>query len=513
MKLSTAAQMRELDRKAIEIGIPDIVLMENASLKSFFKILDYYGGIEGKLAVCFVGAGNNGGDALAISRHLHNAGANVYVYMLVGEEKLNDSPKVNFNIIRNMSIPYKFIFNEDDFNEELIRECDIVIDGIFGTGLSRHVEGRFKRAIELINKSEAFVMSVDIPSGVKADTGEILGVAVEADLTTTFALAKPGHFLYPGRSCAGSVEVVDISTPKFIIDEFDPEFFALDKDEVMFKLRDEVAHKGIFGHLAVVGGSLGKSGAVIMASKSALKCGAGLVSAVIPESINTAFESCILEAMSYPVKSENGFFSEDSLDDVLNFISDKDAICFGMGLGVNDCTKKLTKAIVEVDKPMIVDADGLNCLAYFKDELKKRKVPTVLTPHPKEFARLLGVDTKEVINNRLELVKQFAGEFDVILVLKMADTLIATPNGKIYINTTGNVGLATGGSGDVLSGIIGSFLAQGYDPIQAAINGVYLHGLAADIATDKSDITFESLMPSDVIEHINDAIKTINFKL
>jgi len=485
MKLSTAAQMRELDRKAIEIGIPDIVLMENASLKSFFKILDYYGDIEGKLAVCFVGAGNNGGDALAISRHLYNNGANVFVYMLIDEFKLNPSPKTNFEIIKNMGIQYKFVFSEEDFNEGLVRECDIIIDGIFGTGLSRPVEGRFRKAIELINNSDTFVVSVDIPSGVRADTGEIMGIAVEADLTPTFALAKPGHFLYPGKSNSGIVEVVDISTPRYAIDEFEPDFVALDDSEVKLLYRDETAHKGIFGHLAVVGGSLGKSGAVIMASKSALKCGAGLVSAVIPEPINTAFESCILEAMSYPVKSENGFFSEDSLDDVLNFISDKDAICFGMGLGVNDCTKKLTRAIVEVDKPMIIDADGLNCLAYFKDELKKREVPTVLTPHPKEFARLLGVDTKEVINNRLELVKQFAGEFDVILVLKMADTLIATPNGKIYINTTGNVGLATGGSGDVLSGIIGSFLAQGYDPIQAAINGVYLHGLAADIATDK----------------------------
>ena len=508
MKLSTAAQMKEMDKKAIETGIPDIILMENASIKSFYKIIEHYGDVKGSLVVSFVGAGNNGGDALAISRHLYNNGANVFVYILIDESKLNPSPKTNFEIIKNMGIQHKFVFNEDDFNEELIKECDIIIDGIFGTGLSRSVEGRFKRAIELINKSDAFVVSVDIPSGIKADTGEVMGVAVEADLTPTFALAKPGHFLYPGRSYAGVLEVVDISTPRYVIDEFDPDFIALDDGEIELLYRDETAHKGNFGHLAIVGGSIGKSGAVIMASKAALRCGVGLVSAVIPDSINTAFESNVLEAMSYPVQSSGGHFSKDAIGEVLDFVSNKDAVCLGMGLGVSDDTKELVKKLLKVDKPMIIDADGLNCLAYFKDELKSRKALTILTPHPKEFSRLLGADTKEVLNNRLDLVKQFAQQFNVILVLKMADTLIATPNGKIYINTTGNVGLATGGSGDVLSGMIGAFLAEGYDPVQAAINGVYLHGLAADIAVENG-LTYESLQPIDVIGHINESMRHI----
>ena len=508
MKLSTAAQMRELDRKAIETGIPDIVLMENASLKSFFKILEYYGDVRGKLAVCFVGAGNNGGDALAIGRHLFNAGANVYIYMLVSEEKLNESPKVNFTIDKNMGIPYKFVLSESDFNEELIMESDIIVDGIFGTGLSRAVEGRFKRAIELINRSGAFIVSVDIPSGVKADTGEIMGVAVEADLTPTFALAKPGHFLYPGRSHSGEVEVVSISTPIYLLDEFEPTFIAIDDSEIFLKEREETAHKGNFGHLAIVGGSIGKSGAVILASKAAIKSGVGLASAVIPDCINTAFESSITEAMSLPLKSSSGMLSKGSIEDILNFISDKSAVCFGMGLGVSDDTKYITKEILKVNKPLVIDADGINCLSEFTEELKNRKKPTILTPHPKEFSRLIRQSTSEVLRKRLELVREFAEEFGVILVLKMADTLIAEPDGKIYINTTGNVGLATGGSGDVLSGIIGSFLAQGYDPLKSAINGVFIHGLAADIAIEKGS-TYESLTPTDVCEYINQAIKHI----
>ncbi len=508
MKLSSSVQMKQMDKEAISAGIPDIILMENAAVKSFFHIKEKYENIEGALVIAFVGVGNNGGDALAISRHLYNSGANVFIYMLVEESKLDSSPKVNFDIIKNMGIQYKFVHDESELNEELIKESDIIIDGLFGIGLSRNVEGLFKRAVDLINESSAFVVSVDIPSGIKADTGEIMGVAVESDLTPTFALAKPGHFLYPGRSYSGVVEVVDITTPKYIIDEFVADFYALKKDSVYINFREPTSHKGTFGHLSVVGGSKGKSGAVIMASKAALQCGVGLVSAVIPDSINTAFESSVTEAMSYPVGENNGFFSEDSIKDILEFIKDKDAIAFGMGLGLSDSAKKLTKYILRTDKALLIDADGINCLSENVELLKARKSPTILTPHPKEFARLIGLSVKNVISDRLPLIREFAQEHNVILILKMADTLIATPEGKIYINTTGNPGLATGGSGDVLSGMIGAFLAQGYTDLQSSLNGVFLHGLAADMAYDNG-LSYQSLMPSDVIEYINEAIVEI----
>ncbi len=508
MKLSSSIQMKQMDKEAIKTGIPDIILMENASIKSFYHILNNYENIEGALVTAFVGIGNNGGDALAISRHLYNNGANVFIYMLTDEDRLNKSPGINFEIIKNMGIQHKFVINEEDLNEEIIKESDIIIDGIFGIGLSREVEGIFKKAIELINESDAFVVSVDIPSGIKADTGEIMGVAVEADLTPTFALAKPGHFLYPGREYAQTVEVVDITTPKYIIDEFDADFYALQKDDIEINPKEANSHKGTYGHLAIVGGSKGKSGAVIMASKSAIKCGVGLVSSVIPNSINTAFESSIQEAMSYPVGDNEDTFSEESIDNILEFVKNKDAIAFGMGIGINESTKKLTKYILRIDKPLLIDADGINCLSDNVELLKARKEATVLTPHPKEFSRLINIPVKDVIKNRLSLVKEFSKEHNVIVVLKMADTLIATPEGKIYINTTGNPGLATGGSGDVLSGMIGSFLAQGYAPLQAAVNGVFLHGLAADIAYDDG-LSYESLTPTDVIEYINEAIVEI----
>ena len=508
MKLSDSVQMKQMDKEAVKTGIPDIILMENASIKSFFHIKNRYENIEGALAVVFAGVGNNGGDALAIARHLYNSGANVFIYMLADQEKLNASPKINFEIIKNMGIQYKSVNNTDDFNEELIRECDIIVDGIFGIGLSREIEGLFKKAIELINESDAFIVSVDIPSGIKADTGKIMGIAVEADLTPTFALAKPGHFLYPGREFSGEVEVVDITTPKYIIDEFDADFYSIDKNDVIIRLKEQNSHKGMYGHLAVVGGSTGKSGAIIMASKAAIRAGAGLVSAVIPDTINAAFESNILEAMSFPVESDDGMFGEKSLDTIVEFSEAKDAAVFGMGLGVNEATEKLTKYMLKIGKPLLIDADGINCLAKNVELLKARKYPTILTPHPKEFSRLINLPVKEIMNNRLEIIKEFAIEYNVILVLKTADTTVTTPEGKTFINTTGNPGLSTGGSGDVLSGIIGSFLAQGYDTVQAAVNGVFLHGLSADIAYNDG-LSYESITPSDVIEYINEAIVEI----
>lgn len=501
MKLSTANQMKNMDKQAVEHGIPDIVLMENAAIKSFNELLKHYKDIKNKKSVVFVGGGNNGGDALTISRHLYNNGSKVFIYILTSEEKLKGSPRINFDIIRNMQIPYQFVQNESDFNVGLIQNCDIIIDGIFGTGLTRAVEGNFKKAIELINSSSAFKLSIDIPSGVQADTGKVLGIAVKADLVPTFALAKPAHFLYPAREYSKETVVVDISTPRQIIEDFDADFYSIETKDIHLKKRALTSHKGSFGHLAIIGGSLGKSGAVMMSSMAALRTGAGLVSAVIPKSINCAFESNILEAMSYPVEEKNGFISKNAKENIINFVKDKDVIALGMGLGVTADTQYITEEVLKLDKPVLIDADGINCISKNLDILKTRKNATILTPHPKEFSRLTGRTTTEVLKNRVEIIKNFAIEYGVIVVLKMADTLICDTNGKIYINTTGNPALATGGSGDVLSGIIAALIAQKYTPLQAAKMGVFLHGKTADILVDKG-LSYESITPSDIIKNM-----------
>lgn len=508
MKLSLSEQMKKMDQEAVDTGIYDIVLMENASIKSFYEIKNYFGSVTDKNCTVFAGFGNNGGDSLALARHLYNNKANVFVYMLGYKDRLQGNLEVNFNIINSMNIPYKFVYTDEDYNSDLIQNCDLIIDGMFGTGLSRNAEGKFKDAIDKINSSKAFVVSLDIPSGIAANSGKIMGAAVKSDLTPTFALAKPGHFLYPGREYAGNVKVVDISTPRYVIDDFKSDFCAITKNDIILKNRDAASHKGIFGHLSVVGGSLGKSGAVIMASLAACKTGAGLVSACIPKSINTVFESNILEAMSYPLEDKDGFISKESSGDLLDFVSDKTAVSFGMGLGITEGTKYITEQIVSIDKPLIIDADGLNCLSGGTDLLKNRTRSTIITPHPKEFARLIDKTTKDVIENRLELIRNFAHEYNTIVVLKMADTIIADTNGKIYINTSGNQGMAAGGSGDALSGMIGSFLAQGYRAIDACKYGVFLHGLSADLAYGKG-VSYESMMPRDIIDNINEAIKSV----
>ncbi len=510
MKLSTSIQMKELDSKAInEFNIPDIVLMENASRGSVELIKKHFGELKGIKVSVFAGLGNNGGDAMAIARHLYNAGSNVLVNLVADPKRLNQSPKVNYDILCSMNVPINVINHIEDINDVFLAHSQIIIDGLFGIGLSRKIEGIFYEIIDKINKSNAFVVAVDIPSGISADTGECLGIAVKADMTATFALAKPGHFLYPGRLYSGKLEIVDISTPKQLLDEFKPTFNALVKDDFVIQDRPKDSHKGNFGHVAIVGGSIGKSGAVILASQAALRSGAGLVSAVVPNCINTAFEASCTEAMSYPVKDKDGFFSKEAFVDIVKFVHDKDVICFGMGLGVFDDALYLLESLLELKKPMVIDADGLNVLSKNVSLLKKTNGGIILTPHPKEFSRLIGLTTHDVIKNRLKLTVEFAKDYNVVVVLKMADTLIS--NGEsIFINTSGNPGLSTGGSGDVLSGIIASLIAQGNDVLSASCLGVFLHGASADIALKQyCEI---SLLPTDVANYITKAIEVIKTK-
>jgi len=511
MKLATSSQMKDLDSKSIKnFNIPDIVLMENASKAAFITIKKYFGNVENKKVYVFAGLGNNGGDALALARHLFNTGAVVLVGLVAHPDNLNPSPKVNYEILSSMNVPIEIINNVNDVNDVFLAHCDIIIDGLFGIGLSRNIEGVFYDIIEKINNSSAYKVALDIPSGINADNGEMLGIAVKADLTVTFALAKPGHFLYPGKEFCSQLEIVDISTPKILIDEFKPTFNALVKGDFYLEDRPKNSHKGNFGHVAIVGGSIGKSGAVILSSLACLRTGAGLVSAVIPNCINTAFESSCIEAMSYPVCDNEGFFSKESFSSIIDFVKDKDVICFGMGLGVFDGAIELLKNLIELGKPMVIDADGLNVLSQNTDILKLAKSKIVLTPHPKEFSRLIKQPTSYVIKNRLKLIKDFANNYNVIVVLKMADTLISDGD-CIYINTTGNPGLATGGSGDVLSGIIASLISQGKNAICASKLGVYIHGLSADLALNQ--YCENALLPTDVINYITKAIEMLKTKV
>lgn len=497
MKLVTAEQMRNLDSTAInELGIPGIVLMENSGRGTVEIVNRQFGSLAGKVVSIFVGPGNNGGDGLVMARFLHQERSRPQVFLLVDPDKLQGDASTNLAVVRKLPIPVYPLQSDDDFinaEEHLVRSR-IVVDAIFGTGLKREVSGFFAKAIRRINSFTCPVVSVDIPSGLDSDTGQPLGICVQADLTATYGLAKPGQVVYPGVQYTGILEVVDIGIPPEMVQRADIRLELLDKRDVSqwVPQRQAADHKGVFGHLLVLAGSAGKTGAAILAGQGALRSGTGLVTFCVPQQLNTIFETAMLEAMTIPLpKSLHGRLSIEDHDLIEQAVYGKQAIIVGPGIGVEEETAELAaKLYQEVLLPMVVDADGLNILAAHKGIINSPGGPRILTPHPGEMARLLDATAKDVQEDRLQSASLLAKENNVYVVLKGAGTVIADPDGHIAINPTGNPGMAAGGMGDVLSGIIGGLLAQGLSPWQAACLAVYAHGLAGDILAEETGVGF-----------------------
>ncbi|MEA1933881.1 MAG: NAD(P)H-hydrate dehydratase [Thermodesulfobacteriota bacterium] len=487
MKLSTAEQMRNLDATAInDYGIPGIVLMENAGQGTVVAMNQRFGSFAGKIVSIFVGPGNNGGDGFVIARHLHQQRAKPYVFMLVKPEKLKGDAATNFKIVRKLPIPIHILLNIEDLRsaEGRLAHSQAVVDAIFGTGLTRDISGHFADVITRINRFTCPVVSVDIPSGLNSDTGQVMGISVQARLTSTYGLAKTGMVVEPGRNFAGDMEVVDITIPFEAVEQAAIQTELLDSETVMpwIPARNISSHKGTFGHLLIVAGSTGKTGAAILSGRGALRSGAGLVTLCVPRELNPIFEEALHEAMTIPMTEDSGgIFSGSDWNLIKESMAGKQAVAVGPGMGTKSGARELVmKFYLESELPMIVDADGLNILSMDRSRIKDPPAPRILTPHPGEMARLAGMTTREIQGNRLEIASSFAKENRVILALKGAATIIAAPDGRIAVNPTGNPGMATGGMGDVLTGLIGGLLAQGLDVWQAACLGVYVHGLAAD---------------------------------
>ncbi len=489
MKVATSVEMRELDRIAIEEkGIPGLLLMENAgrgvvsAMEKFFPNLNRYS------VIVIAGKGNNGGDGFVVARHLYNRGVDVEIVLISDPSSIKGDAQENLKILRNMGIPIHSITAEEDLkilNEKLKRANLIIVDAIFGTGLSTPVEGIPSEAIKLINASGAKVVSIDLPSGVDASTGRILGSAVKADLTVTFALPKVGHLLFPGADYTGRLEVVDISIPRDVIEKSVVKQVLLTEKCIanIIKERSQDVHKGQFGHLFVLSGSVGKTGAAALCCTGALRVGTGLVTLGIPESLNGYMEVKLTEAMTEPLEETvERTFSIRAFERIKALLEKKTAIALGPGISTNYETVELVHRIVkEISLPMVIDADGINALSLNREALRGHKGEIILTPHPGEFSRLSGIPIQEIKERRIDLVREFSEKYRVYLVLKGARTLIGTPDGDVIINPTGNPGMATGGMGDVLTGMIGGFLAQGYQPVEACQLGVFIHGMAADI--------------------------------
>lgn len=492
MILVTAGEMQEMDRQTIEShGIPGLELMENAGRGATVALLDQFGNQlkSGVGIVC--GKGNNGGDGFVIARYLAEKGIQVGVYLLAKSAAVKGDAAANLKRLSALNLTVNEIPDENTFLKAKSRlsRYGLIVDAILGTGLTSEVRGFFKTVIDFINSTGIAVFAVDIPSGLNSDTGQSCGTCIRARSTATFALAKIGHCTYPGAEYTGKLEIIDIGIPQSVLESVGPKQFLLTPEQIRSYLQPRPAdtHKGRTGHLLVIAGSTGKTGAAAMTAAAAMRAGAGLVTLGIAASLNPILETQVLEVMTTPLPEyRNGILGDEAVDDILQQAAGKSCLAIGPGIGQAKKTRNLLKEITrQIQIPMVIDADGLNNLAGQCSLLKKIKAATVLTPHPGEMARLIESTPAEVQQDRVKCARNFAIKFGVHVVLKGAATVIAHPDGNTFINPTGNPGMASGGMGDVLTGALAGFIAQGFSPQAAAHTAVYLHGAAADTLANR----------------------------
>jgi len=503
--VATPAQMRECDCITIdEIGIPGIVLMETASRAVAAEVERLLGGnLIDKRVTVFCGKGNNGGDGFACARHLLNRGAEVFLILASPVDSLSGDARTNADLLLKVGGEITCIESVDAIPSEALI-TDIVVDALLGIGFTGEVAGLYGDLIELIGKMEAPVVSVDIPSGVSGESGKVGDRAVHADATVTFGMLKPGLVLPPGRDLAGEVITADIGIPPIVSNSQAIATFVVESADIRAQLprlqRD--AHKGDAGYVYLLAGSPGLTGAAALAAEAAVRTGAGLVVVGVPRSLNAILETKLTEAMTEPLpETPVGGLSLQAAEQVLARLEWADAIAIGPGLGKDPDTGALLERILpNIQKPLLIDADGLNFLAGKPELLRRLPRHTILTPHPGEFARLSGLSIQEIASDRIGVARNFAAQYNVVLHLKGAPSLTALPNGEVYINPTGNPGMATGGSGDVLTGVIVALLAGGVPSTSAAWVGSYIHGLAGDLAVEQTGTL--SLAAGDIVKHL-----------
>lgn len=477
--LMNVRQMKEVDRYSIEeIGIPALVLMEKAACEVAQLLYEATGENDKILAVC--GTGNNGGDAVAAARILHERGRQTAVLVIGAEEKATPEQKRQLSIARKSGVAIR--------GKEALDEYNVIIDGIFGIGLCREITGEYYEIIDRINCGKHHVVAVDIPSGVSGDSGQIQGIAVRADETVTFGYGKPGLYLFPGCEYAGKVWIKDIGFPGVVEEKINPRCFFYEKEDLgRLPERRSYSNKGSYGKLLIAGGAKGMGGACIMAARAALSCGAGLVKIVAAEENRGIIQSSLPEAMFAPWA------------EIEKAASWADMAVLGPGLSQTEKSQRVFEALWEKEElPLVLDADGLNLLAKLGGIDYSKRDNVIFTPHLKEMERLSGLSVREIQENMLETARRY-GKKNGILVLKDARSVVSDGE-QIYVNLTGNSALAKGGSGDVLAGIIGGLAAQGAELFEAACLGVFLHGMAADHYVETKSP--RSLMASELTEEL-----------
>jgi len=496
--LVTAAEMQALDRATIEgRGLPAELLMESAGRSLLVPALALWRSAPRRSrplrALC--GGGNNGGDGFVFVRHLHAEGLAVEAVLVGDPERLPETAALNWQRLAAIGAPHRVARPDEDWGR-LLAETSVVVDALFGTGLQRPVEGRRAELIDALRCARAGglrVLSVDLPSGIDADTGAILGTAVEADMTVTISALKVGLTQEPGRSHAGEIRVARVG-----IDDPDPdrlpraECWNATAAAARLPGRPAAGHKGSFGHLLIVAGSPGKSGAGALAARGALRSGAGLVTLAMARGLESELAGLCVEAMSASVGTgSSGVFDGASEKGLQELAEARDVVALGPGLGRAPETGSLVRAFAaSVERPLVIDADGLFALSGALESLRDRRAPTVLTPHPGEAARLLDSDSAGVNRDRLGAARRLAERSGSVVVLKGAGTVVAEASGRALVIPTGGPLLATGGTGDVLTGVVAALLGSGLAPFEAAGLAAWWHGAAADRCTAERDVAF-----------------------
>jgi hydroxyethylthiazole kinase-like uncharacterized protein yjeF len=504
MKISKVSEMRELDKTAIEkFGIKEELLMENAGEALYFVLLQAFG-IKDKKFLVFCGIGNNGGDGFVIARKIHSNGGTVKVFILGDQSKYKGAAKINLDIVSRLPIEVQTVESVEAIKTD-VYHCDAMVDAIFGTGLARDVGGLYRDVIELVNASGKPVFSADIPSGVNGDTGKVMGIAVKANFTVTFGLPKIGNLLFPGYDLCGKLYVTHISFPPSLYNTTAMKIET--NDPVKLPPRDKNGHKGDFGQVLFIAGASSYFGAPYFAALSFLKAGGGYARLAAPESMTPFIANKGSEIVFVPQRqTRSGSISLENKSALLALSDKMDMVVLGPGLSLEEETQQLVRALAaEINKPLLLDGDGLTALCAHLDIIKERKAETILTPHLGEMSRITKKAVSEIDTNKIDILQRTAKDLNAMIVLKGAHSLIGCPDERIFINMSGNPGMATAWAGDVLTGTIAAMFGLGLPLEDAVRKGVFMHGFSGDLAAE--DIGEDGITAQDILDYLPLAVK------
>lgn len=502
MNILDVIEMREFDKKATELlGIKEEILMENASIDTY-SILKRERDLENDRVLVVVGSGNNGGDGLALARKLYSSNIKVEILFAGGNDSYSHSARNNYEIIKRIGIK-TYVYQEIKEEYQFFNRYNLIIDGIFGISLDRKIEGDYVEVIKGINSSNAYVVALDIPSGLESSKGEVMGICVEAHMTIAYGALKFGHILGQGRDYCGDLYLSKISIP----DQLHAETGVTLNLPSPLPKRNNNSHKGNFGNILFIGGGAKYYGAPYFNSVAFLKSGGGYSRLACPQGIVKSLAVKANEVVYYPMKeSSNGNLSIENLKQILDFCKNMRLVALGGGFSLEEESQRLAQILIsKLECPVLVDADGLTALSEKMDILYMRKHPTILTPHLGEMSKLTGLSIEDISKNPVEVAREFAKKYRVILVLKDHKTVIAYPDGSCKINDSGNSVLAVAGSGDILTGIIAGQFALGHTLEEACSAGVFIHGYVGDLVSQK--LGYDGVMAEDILETITEAIR------